>query len=83
VLRSPTPHQRAVLEEVARAADAVVVMTEAGRRLLVGGFDVDATKVVVMTEAGRRVLVGGFDVDTTKVVVVPHGAAGTAHNDER
>ncbi len=31
-----------------RAADAVVVMTEAGRRLLVGGFDVDATKVVVI-----------------------------------
>ena len=48
VLRSPTPHQRAVLEEVAGAADAVVVMTEAGRRLLVGGFDVDATKVVVI-----------------------------------
>ena len=48
VLRSPTPHQREVLEEVADAADAVVVMTEAGRRLLVGGFDVDATKVVVI-----------------------------------
>jgi glycosyltransferase involved in cell wall biosynthesis len=48
VLRSPTPHQRAVLEEVVRAADAVVVMTEAGRRLLVGGFDVDATKVLVI-----------------------------------
>jgi polysaccharide biosynthesis protein PslF len=61
VLRSPTPHQREVLEEVVRAADAVVVMTEAGRRLLVGGFDVDATKVVV----------------------IPHGAAVTAHTDER
>ena len=31
VLRSPTPHQRAVLEAVVDAADAVVVMTEAGR----------------------------------------------------
>ena len=48
VLRAPTPHQREVLEAVADAADAVVVMTDAGRRLLVGGFDVDPAKVVVI-----------------------------------
>jgi len=48
VLRAPTRHQREVLEAVAEAADAVVVMTAAGRRLLVGGFDVDPAKVVVI-----------------------------------
>ena len=49
VLRSPTPHQRAVLEEVAarrrrRRRDD----RGRARRLLVGGFDVDPTKVVVI-----------------------------------
>jgi len=48
VLRAPTPHQRAVLEAVADAADAVVVMTEAGRERLRTGFDVDASKVDVI-----------------------------------
>jgi glycosyltransferase involved in cell wall biosynthesis len=48
VLRAPTPHQREVLERVADAAGAVVVMTDAGRRLLVSGFDVDPGKVVVI-----------------------------------
>jgi glycosyltransferase involved in cell wall biosynthesis len=45
VLLEPTPHQRAVLEAVAEAADAVVVMTEAGRDRLRSGFDVDPSKV--------------------------------------
>ena len=48
VLRTPTPHQREVLEAVADAAGAVVVMTEAGRQLLLAGFDVDQEKVVVI-----------------------------------
>ncbi len=45
VLRQPTAHQRLVLEEVADAADAVVVMTEAARRRLCSGFGVDHSKV--------------------------------------
>lgn len=48
VLENPTPHQRSVLEAVARAADAVVVMTEAGRVRLCSSFDVDSRKVSVI-----------------------------------
>jgi hypothetical protein len=48
VLRAPTPHQREVLEAVANAAGVVVVMTEAGRQLLVTAFEVDPAKVVVI-----------------------------------
>jgi glycosyltransferase involved in cell wall biosynthesis len=48
VLQHPTPHQREVLEGVARAADAVVVMTAAGRDRLCAGFDVDPHKVTVI-----------------------------------
>jgi glycosyltransferase involved in cell wall biosynthesis len=48
VLQHPTPHQRQVLERLARAADAVVVMTAAGRDRLCAGFDVDADKVTVI-----------------------------------
>lgn len=48
VLREPTAHQRLVLELVAEAADAVVVMTAAGRDRLCDGFAVDPNKVVVI-----------------------------------
>ncbi len=48
VLEQPTPHQRAILEEVVHLADAVVVMTEAGRTRLCSGFDVDPSKVSVI-----------------------------------
>ena len=48
VLRSPTAHQRVVLEEAADAADAVVVMTEAGRERLGEGYAIDRRKVTVI-----------------------------------
>jgi polysaccharide biosynthesis protein PslF len=48
VLEHPTPHQRSVLEAVVRAADAVVVMTEAGRVRLCTNFDVDTRKISVI-----------------------------------
>jgi polysaccharide biosynthesis protein PslF len=48
VLEHPTPHQRSVLEAVVRAADAVVVMTEAGRVRLCTSFDVDTRKISVI-----------------------------------
>ena len=48
VLQAPTPHQREVLEAVAAAAGAVVVMTDAGRGRLVAEYDVDPAKVVVI-----------------------------------
>ena len=48
VLEFPTEHQRSVLEGVVRSADAVVVMTEAGRLLLCSGYDVDSRKISVI-----------------------------------
>jgi polysaccharide biosynthesis protein PslF len=48
VLRSPTAHQRTVLEAAADAADAVVVMTEAGRDRLGEGYAIDHRKVTVI-----------------------------------
>jgi polysaccharide biosynthesis protein PslF len=48
VLERPTEHQRVVLDAVVRAADAIVVMTEAGRLRLCSGFDVDPEKVSVI-----------------------------------
>jgi glycosyltransferase involved in cell wall biosynthesis len=48
VLEYPTAHQRSVLQATVRAADAVVVMTEAGRVRLCSNFDVDARKISVI-----------------------------------
>jgi glycosyltransferase involved in cell wall biosynthesis len=48
VLSSPTPHQRAVLVEVADVADRVVVMSGAARDRLCGLFDVDPHKIVTI-----------------------------------
>ncbi len=45
VLSEPTTNQRAVLEQICAAADAVVVMTETARTRLFAGFDVDRSKV--------------------------------------
>ena len=48
ILTDPTPHQRSVLNEVAALADRVVVMTEAARRRLCDGFDVDPDKLATI-----------------------------------
>jgi glycosyltransferase involved in cell wall biosynthesis len=49
VPRTPTAHQRFVLERLVAAADAVVTMTEAGRRQLIDGYAVrDPAKVTVI-----------------------------------
>jgi len=48
VVSEPTAGQRRVLEDVCRAADVVVVMTETAHDRLVSGFDVDAAKVMVI-----------------------------------
>src|SRR6202000_1233447 len=48
VLAEPSPHQRAVLEAVAGAAVAVVVMTETAERRLRANYRVEASKVVVI-----------------------------------
>lgn len=48
VLASPTPHQRAVLEDVVRNAAAVVVMTRTAQRRLLEDYLVDPERVVVI-----------------------------------
>jgi glycosyltransferase involved in cell wall biosynthesis len=48
ILAEPTSHQRSVLNDVATAADRVVVMTEAARARLCNGFDVDPSKVTTI-----------------------------------
>jgi len=48
VLSSPTAHQKYVLEEVARRADAVVIMTETARGRLAAGYAIDMNKVEVI-----------------------------------
>jgi polysaccharide biosynthesis protein PslF len=48
VLSEPTPHQRAVLEQICRLAQVVVVMTATARDRLVAGFDVAPAKVTVI-----------------------------------
>lgn len=45
VLARPTPHQRAVLEQLGEMASSVVVMTETAGRWLADGYDVDPDKV--------------------------------------
>jgi glycosyltransferase involved in cell wall biosynthesis len=48
VVKSPTPHQRSVLEDVAAMADQVVVMSEAARVRLCEGFTVDHRKITTI-----------------------------------
>lgn len=53
VLSSPTQHQREVLERVADAADAVIVMSGTAASLLMHTYTVDASKVEVITHGAR------------------------------
>ena len=63
VLSSPTANQRRVLEAVCAAADAVVVMTEAGRSRLRDGYDVDLAKVSLVPH--------GATTTTTAPILAP------------
>jgi glycosyltransferase involved in cell wall biosynthesis len=48
VLKSPTPHQRSVLEAVVARSDQTIVMSEAASRRLRSGYDIDHHKVVTI-----------------------------------
>jgi len=48
VVANPTAGQRHVLEEIARMADTIVVMTETALTRLVAGFAVDPPKIMVI-----------------------------------
>ena len=63
VLPAPTRHQREVLEQVARLAGAVVVMTETARHLLAEHYSVDARKVSVIPHGVA---------DWSTMIVAPH-----------
>ena len=52
VLSRPTLHQKAVLEQVVKLADAVVTTTEAARTRLAAQYDVDLAKVTVIRHGG-------------------------------
>jgi glycosyltransferase involved in cell wall biosynthesis len=48
VLRAPTPHQRAVLSDLGRIAEASVVMSRSAADLLIGTYGADPDRVVVI-----------------------------------
>lgn len=48
VLTRPTPHQRAVLEEIAALTDRVVVMSQAAKERLCVGYHVDPRKILTI-----------------------------------
>ena len=48
VLQEPSPEQRRVMEELIQQTDALVVMTERGRRILAEVYDAPAAKVQVI-----------------------------------
>jgi polysaccharide biosynthesis protein PslF len=50
VLCDPTQHQRDVLEQVLRAADAVVTTTATARYRLLDGYVVDPARVVIIAD---------------------------------
>jgi len=70
VLEDPTPHQRIVLERIAAAATAVVVMSDRARSLLASGYRVDMEKVSVIPHGvpDWDSLVGGHRSDRTTML---------------
>jgi polysaccharide biosynthesis protein PslF len=83
VLRHPTPHQRSVLVAVADAADRVVVMSEAAKRLLCGWPDVDPDKVLAIPH-GAAIPAGAPDPPAgTRPLLVTPGLMGPGKGIER
>jgi glycosyltransferase involved in cell wall biosynthesis len=81
VLQDPTVHQRAVLEAVADAAGALVVMTEAARQRLCRRFDVDESKVTTIPHgaavpAPRRRIGGPGTPASTRPLLLSWGLLG-------
>jgi glycosyltransferase involved in cell wall biosynthesis len=71
VLGSPTPHQRFVLERVADAADAVVVMSNTAATRLFDGYVIDSAKVVVIAHGAQTL--GGSDGPAAAHEAAPRG----------
>jgi glycosyltransferase involved in cell wall biosynthesis len=83
ILANPTPHQRAVLNDVAALADRVVVMTEAARVRLCDGFDVDAAKVVTIAHGAAIPSARVVPSRTERPVILTWGLIGPGKGIER
>ena len=82
ILKDPTPHQRWVLEAVAARADQVVVMSDAARKRLCDGFDVDRRTVSILSH-GATVPAHGTVVRGGRPTLLSWGLLGPGKGIER
>jgi len=82
VLKHPTPHQRSVLQTLAATADHIVVMSEAARRRLCAGFDVDSRKVSTISH-GAAVPSGPAQKRPSRPTLLTWGLLGPGKGVER
>jgi glycosyltransferase involved in cell wall biosynthesis len=83
VLVAPTSHQRAVLEEVAHHARAVVTMTETARRRLADHYDVDPSKVLLIPHGAPEAGAGSRRRPGQPPVLLTWGLLGPGKGIER
>jgi polysaccharide biosynthesis protein PslF len=83
VLQHPTPHQRAVLVEVAARADRVVVMSEAARVRLCARFDVDPAKVATVAHGATLPVAPRRSDKDGRPVLLTSGLIGPGKGIER
>ena len=78
VLTTPSPHQRQLLERIADAAGAVVVMSRTAAARLVDGYLVDARKVSVIPHGARpnRLPVPALSAASPRPTVLTWGLIG-------
>jgi len=82
VLKSPTPHQRSVLETIAATADHVVVMSDAAHHLLCVGYDVDRRKISTIPH-GATVAAGAGVKRSGRPTLLTWGLLGPGKGIER
>ena len=83
VLRQPTVHQRSVLEDVARLADAVVVMSEAARLRLCSRFDVDPRRVSMIPHGAATPPIATAESRRGRPMLLTWGLVGPGKGIER
>ncbi len=76
VLSRPSPSQRSILEGVATLAERTVVMSDAARDLLVGGYDVDPAAIRVIPHGAEAKLGGPSLANGARPVVLTWGLIG-------
>jgi glycosyltransferase involved in cell wall biosynthesis len=83
ILSNPTPHQRAVLVEVAALADQVVVMSEAARVRLCTTFEVDPDLVVTIAHGAAIPSAGAAPQPSSRPTMLTWGLIGPGKGLER